>query len=320
MSEKNLSLGSVESVTEQVSLRSVHVPSASSQQSQVTPVEIRSPTPKPASAKSLSLSNISKSAGKSISSTSMKSEPASPEHASERPASRSCERDVRTALTECMVPPRHEDWEVIVNGLQETERLARDEWARAPASSWRAAARSVAAHVRSLRSRVARTACSTLGALFEYRGRGLDPELEEAVSALLERCADVNRFLRADAAAALGRVACGGNYARAGVALARRGASHRGGPVRAAAAQALTRLVQQHGAVRVLELPPEPRTVILRATGELIADASPEARKHARHLYLALAEDNRFKQMLKEAMPISRYRAIEKYVDKLRCR
>ncbi|XP_045768916.1 uncharacterized protein LOC123869883 [Maniola jurtina] len=319
LSENNNSLGSVETVAEQISLHSVNVPSASSRQSQITAEEVKSPTPKPASAKSLSLSNLSKSAGKS-SSTSMRSEPASPEPTTEYLESRSCERDVRTALTECMIPARHEDWEVIVNGLLEIERLAKDEWARAPASSWRAITRSVAAHVRSLRSRVARTACSTIGALFEHRGRGLDPELEEAVSALLERCADVNRFLRADAAAALGRVACSGNYVRAGVALARRGASHRGGPVRAAAAQALTRLVQQHGAARMLDLPNEPRTVILRAAGELIADASPEARMHARHLYLALSEDSRFKQLLKDAMPVSRYRAIEKYVDKLRCR
>ncbi|XP_023948386.2 uncharacterized protein LOC112053246 [Bicyclus anynana] len=318
VSEKNVSLASVETVAEQISMQSSNVASASSRQSYITPEEIKSATPKPVSAKSLSLSNLSKSPGKSIAS-SLRSEPASPEPTRDF-ESRSCERDVRTALVECMVPARHEDWEVIVNGLLETERLAKDEWARAPASSWRAVTRSVAGHVRSLRSRVARTACSTLGTLFEFRGRGLDPELEEAVSALLERCADVNRFLRADATAALGRVACGGNYARAGVALARRGASHRGGPVRAAAAQALTRLVQQHGVARILELPVEPRTVILRAAGELIADASPEARMHARHLYIAFSEDSRFRQLLKDAMPVSRYRAIEKYVDKLRCR
>lgn len=258
-----------------------------------------------------------KSASKSYSS--IRSANTSPEPTSEHFEDH-IERDARTALAECMVPSRHEDWEVIVNRLIETERLATDKGARAPAASWRAATRSVSTHVRSLRSRVARTACSTLGSLFENRGRALDPELEEAVSALLERCADVNRFLRADAATALGRVACGGGCARVGVALARRGATHRAGLVRAAAAQALTRLVRQHGASRVLELPSEPRTVILRAAGELLADASPEARLHARHLFLALSEDTRFKQMLKDAMPLSRYRAIEKFVDKLRCR
>ncbi|KAF9409922.1 hypothetical protein HW555_010854 [Spodoptera exigua] len=175
-----------------------------------------------------------------------------------------CERDVRTALAECIVPARHEDWEVIVSGLMETERLAADPSARAPAVSWRAASRSAAAHVRSLRSRVARAACTTLGALFEHRGRALDPEIEEAAGALLERCADVNRFLRADAASALVKVACGGS--------------------------------------------------------ELLADANADTRQHARQLCLALGEDVRFKQMLKEAMPPSRYRAIEKYVDKLRYR
>lgn len=229
-----------------------------------------------------------------------------------------CERDVRNALAECIVPARHEDWEVIVNGLLETERLAADPSARAPAASWRAVARSASTHVRSLRSRVARTACSTLGSLFEYRGRVLDTELEEAASALLERCADVNRFLRADAAGALVRIACGSNNARAAVALARRGATHRGGPVRAAAAQALAKLVQHHGAGRTLDMPTEPRTVLLRAAGELLGDANPETRVHARHLCLALSDDFRFRQMLKDAMTPTRYRAIEKFVEKLR--
>nr|XP_026491714.1 uncharacterized protein LOC113397504 [Vanessa tameamea] len=282
-----------------------------------TPENIEVSEDKQPSEKSSPLISRSKSASKSF--VSVRSENTSPEPTSE-PLETRCERDVRTALAECMVPSRNEDWEAIVNRLIETERLAKDQAARAPAASWRAATRSVSVHVRSLRSRVARTACSTLGTLFEHRGRALDPELEEAISALLERCADVNRFLRADATTALGRVACGGGCARVGVALARRGATHRAGPVRAAAAQTLARLVRQHGAARVLELPSEPRTVMLRASGELLADASPEARMHARHLFFALSEDSRFRQMLKEAMPPSRYRAIEKYVDKLRCR
>lgn len=281
----------------------------------------RSPETKSASAKSSpgATTPSKNSVTSNISSASMRSQNATPEPPSlviEKPP----DRDVRSSLAECMIPARHEDWETIVSSLIETERLAKDDIARAPAASWRAATRSVAAHVRSLRSRVARAACSTMGALFENRGRCLDPELEEATSALLERCADVNRFLRADATTALGRVACGGNCARAGVALVRRGASHRAGPVRAAAAQALTKLVRQQGSSRILDLPIEPRVVILRAAGELLGDASPEARLHAKHLCLALSEDVRFRQMLKDAMPLSRYRAIEKYVDKLRCR
>ncbi|XP_059049574.1 uncharacterized protein LOC131844653 [Achroia grisella] len=228
------------------------------------------------------------------------------------------ERDVRNALAECIVPARHEDWQLIVNGLLETERLAMDPSARAPAASWRAVVRSSSTHVRSLRSRVARTACSTLGALFEHRGRALDPELEEAATALLERCADVNRFLRADAASALVRLACGSNGARAAVALARRGSTHRAGPVRAAAAQALARLVQHNGASRTLDMPPEPRTVLLRAAGELLGDANAETRLHARHLCLSLSTDTRFRSLLKESILPSRYRAIEKLVDKLR--
>ncbi|CAG4972234.1 unnamed protein product [Parnassius apollo] len=276
---------------------------------------------------SLELEHVS---GKSSVASKSRSEPSSPirsgrispelfnaENSGRRSLS---ERDVRSALAECIMPARHEDWEAIVTGLMETERMAMDITARAPASSWRAAARSASVHIRSLRSKVARAACSTLGTLFENRGRVLDPELDEAAGALLERCADVNRFLRADATSALRRLACGSSEARAAVALARRGATHRAGPVRAAAAQALSALVRHNGASRTLDMAPEPRTMLLRAAGELLGDASPEARAHARHLWLALSEDARFPQMLKDAMPPTRYRAIEKYVDKLRCR
>lgn len=244
------------------------------------------------------------------------SAPLTPEPVDERPDPQET-RDVRTALAECVLPARHEDWEAIVAALNETERLAADPTARAPASSWRAAVRNAAHHVRSLRSRVARAACRAMAALFEHRGRALDPELEEAAGALLERCADVNRFLRADAASALARVASGGSTARGVAALVRRGASHRAGPVRAAAAAALARLVRRGGA---LDLPPEPRALLLRAAGDLLGDASPETRLHARHLCLALSEDSRFEPLLKEAMPPSRYRSVEKLVEKLRYR
>ncbi|CAH4037705.1 unnamed protein product [Pieris brassicae] len=230
------------------------------------------------------------------------------------------ERDIRTALAETIIPARHEDWEAIVSALTEIERLARDETARAPAASWRSVVRTASTHVRSLRSRVARAACSALGSLFESRGKILESDVEEAAGALLERCADANRFLRAEAANALGQVACGAGCARAGVALARKGATHRAGPVRAAAAQALTRLTRHTGPSKILDLPPEPRIVILRAAGELLGDAHPETRLHARHLCILLSEDPRFHQMLKDSMPLSRYRAIEKYVEKLRCR
>ncbi|XP_030020828.2 uncharacterized protein LOC115440594 [Manduca sexta] len=250
--------------------------------------------------------------------TSDRKTPDSTEIVEEQPPPR--ERDVRAALAECVLPARHEDWEAIVASLVEIERLASDAGARAPAGSWRAAARGSAAHVRSLRSRVARAACRTVGALFEHRGRALDPELEEAAGALLERCADANRFLRGDAASALCLVACGSATGRAAVALVRRGGSHRAGPVRAAAAAALARLARHAGAARALDLPPEPRVMLLRAAGDLLGDACAEARVHARQLCLVLAEDHRFRPLLKEAMPPTRYRAVEKLVDKLRTR
>ncbi|KAG7306394.1 hypothetical protein JYU34_009024 [Plutella xylostella] len=279
-----------------------------------SPPSRRSPSPAPASDRSSAASPVRSRAA----TPAAESEPYSP--AAAAAAGAGAGRDVRRALAECTAPARPEDWEVVVGRLQEIERLAGDEAARAPAAAWRAAARAGGAHVRSLRSRVARAACRSLGALFQHRGRALDPELEDAAGALLERCADVNRFLRADATEALARVARGGGAGRAAAALARRGAGHRAGPVRAAAAHALAALVAQHSAARVLALPPEPRAALLRAAGELLGDAGAAAREQARRLCSLLAEDPRFLPLLKEAMPPARYRAVEKYIDRLPCR
>ncbi|KAJ0175421.1 hypothetical protein K1T71_008580 [Dendrolimus kikuchii] len=288
-------------------VKSSRPPTAASGELTVSCAPSRSSSPRPRSSRAGSIASLEsgKSSPRSASGDRDRNPPAD-------------ERDVRAALAECILPARHEDWEAIVTGLTEIERLAEDPTARAPASSWRVVTRNTATHVRSLRSRVARCACRTLGSLFEHRGRALDPELEEAASALLDRCADVNRFLRGDAAESLARVACGGALARAAVALARRGAKHRAGPVRGAAAAALARLARRATASRVLDLPVEPRTVILRAAGDLLGDANAEARMHARHLCLVLSEDTRFRALLKEATPPTRYRNVEKLVEKLR--
>lgn len=229
-------------------------------------------------------------------------------------------RDVRAALTECVLPAKHEDWEAVVGGLEEAARLAGDGGARAPAAGWRAAARAAAQHARSPRSRVARAACTALGALFVHRGRALEPALQEAAGALLDRSADVNRFLRADAAAALGCVARGSDEGRVAGVLAKLGSGHRAAPARAAAASALCELVRAAGARRALSLPADSRAALLRTAGELLADANPEARAAARRLCAALAQDSRFVPLLKECMPAARYRAVEKNVEKLRGR
>ncbi|CAG9113444.1 unnamed protein product [Plutella xylostella] len=170
-----------------------------------SPPSRRSPSPAPSPDRSSSASP----AGSRAPTPAAQSEPYCPAAAAAAAAGAGAGRDVRRALAECSAPARPEDWEVAVGRLQEIERLAGDAAARAPAAAWRAAARAGGAHVRSLRSRVARAACRSLGALFEHRGRALDPELEDAAAALLERCADVNRFLRADATEALARLARG---------------------------------------------------------------------------------------------------------------
>lgn len=233
------------------------------------------------------------------------------------PELKRCERDVRTALNECLVPAKLEDWEVTVSRLTEIERLSSDLAATAPAALWRSAVRAVATHVKSLRSRVARTACKALGSLFEYRGKILDPELDEAIGALLDRCADVNRFIRVDAADALVQIARGGSNARVAVALSRRGSTHRAGPVRAAATRALANVVQHHGASRVLDMPQEPRTILLRAVGDLLGDANPDTRQQARLLCISLAEDSRFGSMLQVSVPATQYRNILKHMERL---
>lgn len=117
----------------------------------------------------------------------------------------------------------------------------------------------LAKHVKNLRSQVARTACQATTELFSTCKRGLDVEIEEIAVPLLQRTADTNKFLRADANSSLDVMAEQLPLHRVVTVLTGRGCGHQNAVVRAASSRILGDIVERFGADKIFQLPKETR-------------------------------------------------------------
>lgn len=104
----------------------------------------------------------------------------------------------KDACNMCLIQLESANWEDIVEGLKTFVRLIRHhpEYIDAQIHVFTYA---IAKQVKNLRSQVSRAACSAAGEFFLTHARVLDADAEELAAALLNRSADTNKFLRADA-------------------------------------------------------------------------------------------------------------------------
>jgi hypothetical protein len=104
----------------------------------------------------------------------------------------------KEAMHACMSQLESSNWEDVVEGLKNFVRLIRHHpgYIDAQVHLYTIA---LAKQVKNLRSQVSRAACSVSGEFFITHARVLDGDAEELAAALLNRTADTNRFLRADA-------------------------------------------------------------------------------------------------------------------------
>lgn len=104
----------------------------------------------------------------------------------------------KDACNMCLIQLESANWEDIVEGLKSFVRLIRHhpEYIDAQIHVYTYA---IAKQVKNLRSQVSRAACSAAGEFFLTHARVLDADAEELAAALLNRSADTNKFLRADA-------------------------------------------------------------------------------------------------------------------------
>lgn len=217
------------------------------------------------------------------------------------------------------------DWETAVRGLKQLTGLVK-RGARADSVALEAQVQTVCAalarHVRSLRSQVSRQAClaakETLEALGGKSSAG-DAALEQLAGPLLQRTADTNRFLRADAHSALDSLAKKMGAARvASVASGPSGARHHSAVVRCSGARLLAALARRIGAEKFMALPRETRDRALRAAADLLTDGSQDTRTHAKDLFAQLAPAaDKLHAALADAVPSTTMRHIAKTIGNI---
>ncbi|XP_035024069.1 TOG array regulator of axonemal microtubules protein 1 isoform X1 [Hippoglossus stenolepis] len=157
--------------------------------------------------------------------------------------------------------------------------------------------------VKNLRSCVSRVAVCTLGNLYTNLQKGMDQELEGTVTALLQKAAESNAFIRQDIDVALDCMVQHCSPSRGIHALLTGGLSHVNAVVRKFTAQHLANLVEKVGAARLLSGSKDVTERILPAVTKLTQDTSQEVRYFGRRMLLSLSSHPDFDNILKKCIP-----------------
>lgn len=173
-------------------------------------------------------------------------------------------------------------------------------------------------NIRNLRSQVSRASCLATGEFYETDARLLESESEDLALALLNRTADTNKFLRADAMHALESMCDHLPASRAIQIMTSRGATHQNAIVRTTAAKLCGRIVQRMGCDRVFALGRELRDRIIVTGANFLMEGSLETRNHGKMLFKELAGHPAYQRTLVEVIPARTFRNIEKTLRSIR--
>ncbi|XP_066150265.1 TOG array regulator of axonemal microtubules protein 1 isoform X1 [Euwallacea fornicatus] len=209
------------------------------------------------------------------------------------------------------------NWEITVDGLQGLAKLAREN-PDVVEHQLHQVCVSVAKQIKNLRSQVARIACNIAGELFMSCKHGLDMELDEIASPLLQRTADTNRFLRADANAALDIMCEHLPIHRVIPVITSRGCSHQNPIVRATSVRLLGDIVRRLGPDRTLVLPKDLRDKVMLCGANSLADGNLDARSHGKSLFKCLIGHSHFQRCLYDAVPQNILRHISKVLASIK--
>ncbi|XP_060531556.1 uncharacterized protein LOC132705139 [Cylas formicarius] len=217
----------------------------------------------------------------------------------------------KETLHQALAQMENPDWETTIKGLQMLTRIARHN-PEIVEHQMHGTCVVLAKQIRNLRSQVARNACHAASELFLMCKRGLDMELDEIAGPLLQRTADTNKFLRADANSALDVMCEHLPVNRAITVLTGRGCTHQNAVVRAASIRLLAGIVQRVGPEKTLQMPKELRDRVLLAAANSLADGNLETRRHGKTLLGCLVGCPGFQRALHEAVPQNTLRHIAK--------
>ncbi|KAJ8922739.1 hypothetical protein NQ315_007774 [Exocentrus adspersus] len=209
------------------------------------------------------------------------------------------------------------EWEVMVQGLQALGKLTRQH-PDAIESQIHTVCVTLARQIKNLRSQVARTACHTASELFLNCKRGLDIELEEIAGPLLQRTADTNKFLRADANAALDVMCVQLPTNRVITVVTTRGCTHPNCVVRSTSIRLINDMVKRFGADRIFQMQKDIRDKILVAGANALTDGSLDARSYGKAMFSYLIGHQQFQKSLLDAVSQSTLRHIAKTLSSIK--
>lgn len=223
----------------------------------------------------------------------------------------------KDAIQSCLAQLDSSSWENVMDGLKIFVRLIRHHPEYVD-NQIHVMTLAVAKHVRNLRSQVSRAACSASSEFFITNAKALDADAEELAAALLNRTADTNKFLRADALRALESMCDALPPSKVILILTYRGANHQNAAVRCTTAKLLNQLVFRIGCDKVFNMHKDIRDRLILTGANLLMEGSLETRNYTKELFRQLSIHSHYQKLLLDVIPSNVYRNIEKSLKSIR--
>lgn len=223
----------------------------------------------------------------------------------------------KEVMVKCINQLDNPNWEVTMTGIQLFVRLIRHHPDLVESEIHQLTV-SLAKQVKNLRSQVARAACQAAGEYFSTHKKALELESEELVTNLLNRTADTNKFLRADAGRALDAMCDNLPPQKVIQIISTKGAVHQNAVVRTSAAKLFNRLVTRIGCDKVFSMNKEYRDKLILKCANLLLEGSLETRNYAKDIFKQLSAHNSYSKVIFEVIPQRTYRNIEKTLKSIK--
>lgn len=217
----------------------------------------------------------------------------------------------RESSVSCLAQLDNANWEITMKGLQNFVRLIRHHPETIEAN-FHTYCVALAKQVRNLRSQVSRSACQASAEFFVTHAKQMEQESDDLAAQLLNRTADTNKFLRADAIRALNAMCDNLPPPKVIQTLITRGANHQNAIVRTASANLCCRIVGRLGGDKVFGLHRECRDKLILAGANFLMEGSLETRNHAKVFFKQISSHPHYNRILLDVIPPRIYRNIEK--------
>lgn len=223
----------------------------------------------------------------------------------------------REASNNCLSQLDNQSWEITMNGLQNFVRLIRHhpDTVEAHLHTYCVA---LAKQVKNLRSQVSRSACQASAEFFQTHAKHLETECEDLATQLLNRTADTNKFLRADAFRALASMCDNVTPAKVIQTFLTRGATHQNAIVRTTTANLCSRIVSRVGCEKIFSMHREHRDKLIIAGANFLMEGSLDTRNNAKAFFKQLSTHPNYNRILKDVIPPRIHRNIEKALKSIK--